>query len=78
MTESFLYDRLVKDDRRSSRHSESDAWRQSTNVGRQPNNAQLDRRKRYLSWGDEDPSSSGSLGTGGCVRVGLCVTANLV
>lgn len=63
VTESFLYDRLVKDDRRSSRHSESDAWRQSTNVGRQSNNAQLDRRKRYLSWGDEDPSSSDSSGS---------------
>ena len=61
VTESFFYDRLVKDDRRTTRPNNR-ATKNASNGWGQSTSSQLDRRKRYLSWGDEDPDSSGEQG----------------
>ena len=80
VSESFFYDRLVKEDRRTpsrpndprgggggggvgvsggkTRTTSVSGWAQSTT-------SQLDRRKRYLSWGDEDPGPPAGQGESG-------------
>ena len=59
VTESVFHDRLVKDDlrQRSARWTDKSTPKSPTSgLGwGQTASSQLDRRKRYLSWGDEDP-----------------------